>query len=158
MQLQVIMQDCRTIAEFRTKAFNTTVTKPHFINPGSFGDDLLQQVSAALRALGVRVAQAPEQEDFGWFIIFEVDGDKYCFVVGWQPGDDTVDGKWIGEVERSRGLLGSRLERRENETSPKATSLIHEVLSRLSDVQDLAWYRRSGEGEQSERSAHPNSP
>jgi hypothetical protein len=153
------MQDSRTIAEFRTKAFNTTVTKPYFINPGSFGDDFLQQVILALRALGVGVAQAPEQEDFGWFITFQVEGHEYCFVVGWQPGDDADDGKWIGEVERSRGLLGSRLGRRKSEISPKATSLIHEVLSQLSDVHDLTWYRRAGSGAQErERSAHPNSP
>lgn len=153
------MQTSRTIVEFRTKAFNTTEPKPYFINPGSFGDDLLREVIVKCRELGVKTSDAPKQEDFGWFITFEVEGHEYCLVVGWRPEASAGEGEWIAEIERSRGLVGSLLGRRRSDISPNATSLIHDVLNRLPDVHALAWFRPSASRDVEQQGApHPNSP
>ena len=130
----------RTTVVFRTTAFNTTTQKPYFLNPGCFGDDVSRWMIAALRQRGVKTAEEPGQEDFGWYMLFEVDGQEHCFVLGYRPGDTEHEGDCIGTLERSRGLVGSLLGRRQIGVNPKAVQLVHELVSGLPDVSDICWH------------------
>lgn len=131
----------RTLASFRSKAFNTTDPKPHYLNPGCYGDDLARWLQARLQAAGVTTRGEPGQEDFGWFIVYEAGGTEYCFVVAYRPDSDT-EGTWIGWVERQRGLLGSLLGRRGSGIAADGVSVIHDALSQTDEIHDLRWHER----------------
>ena len=136
----------RTSVLFSTAAFNTSERRPYFLNDGCYGDDLLRVVAALLRARGASVAEAPGQEDFGWYLDFVVAGVGYCLVVGYRP-DDAPDaagpgsGTWIATLERARGLVGSLLGLRGAGVGLPALRLVHEVLSLLPGVSSLRWLR-----------------
>jgi hypothetical protein len=134
----------RTIVTFRSTAFNTTEQKPYFINPGCFGDDLAQWLIGELRRKGLRTDDKPGQEDFGWYFNFENTGIRNTLVIGfgYPPLDGTVDGTWIGWIERRRGFLGSLLGGRGRDIDPAAVELIHAILSASLQIRDVRWHLR----------------
>src|SRR2546421_4839228 len=103
----------RTVVTFKSEAFNTAEQKPYFINPGCFGDDLAKWLLQELRKKGVKTAAEPGQEDFGWYLNFEIAGTASTLVVGYRAGSKEDAGTWIGWLERNRGLVSSLLGRRE---------------------------------------------
>lgn len=135
------MNTPRTTVVFATSAFNTTTPRSYFLNPSCFGDDLLQQLVGILRGRGVKASDKPAQEDFGWFLPFEVQGQEHCFVLGYRPGGALAPGVWIGTLERSRGLLGSLLGRRQAGVNAAALRLIHEAICELPGVSGISWHR-----------------
>jgi hypothetical protein len=133
----------RTLVTFSTPAFNVTETKPYFLNPASFGDDLARTVSALIRDDDGEADQEPRQEDFGWYFEFSAGGERHCFVVGYRPADEPGDaGMWIGSVERSRGLLASMLGRRATGIEARALMAILAAIERLPDVTNILWHRQ----------------
>jgi len=140
------MTDLRTVT-FENEAFNTHQPRPYFINPGCFGDDVLEWLAKALAARGVKVVGKPGQEDFGWYLRFEFDGNEYCFVLGYRPGDSINShqqgeqrGLWIGTLERSRNLLGSILGFRRLGIERSAVELLGAVLSQMPGTTNLQWH------------------
>ena len=103
----------RTVVTFKSAAFNVTEPKEYFINSSCFGDDVAKWLISELRKRGVKTDEDPGQEDFGWYLNFEVAGTGHTFVIGHRPGNETEAGVWIGWLERSRGLVGSLTEGRE---------------------------------------------
>jgi hypothetical protein len=132
----------RTVVTFHSAAFNTVVQKPYFINPGCFGDDLLHWVIGELRRKGLETDDKPGQEDFGWFLNFQIAGIRSTLVVGYRPGDEGEDGTWIGWLERSRGFVGSMLGARNRDIDPAAAEMIHAILTSSSEVRDVRWHSR----------------
>jgi hypothetical protein len=128
----------RHTVTFQNDGFNTRTPRPYFINPGCFGDDVLEAFAGALAASGVRVLGKPEQEDFGWFLNFEHRGVEYCFVLGYRP--DGLAGLWIGNLERSRSLVGSILGLRRVGIGRDAVSLVHRVLSTIPGTTKILWH------------------
>ena len=129
----------RTEATFKSAAFNTTETRPYFINPECYGDDLAQWMMARLRAAGYKTADEPGQEDFGWYFDFEVPAGTHCVVLGYQPDDP--EGQWILTLERSRGLIGSVFGRRNKGIDEEAVQAIDSVLAGASEIRDLQWQK-----------------
>ncbi|HEY1905792.1 MAG TPA: hypothetical protein VGG91_07105 [Myxococcaceae bacterium] len=135
------MSDRRTVT-FHNESFNTRTPRPYFINAGCFGDDVLDWLGVALGASGARVVGKPEQEDFGWYLRFEHGRVEYSFVIGYRPAapDEAAGGRWIGTLERSRGLLGSIVGLRRVGVGRDALLLLHQQLSRMPDVSGILWH------------------
>jgi hypothetical protein len=126
----------RTVVTFESSAFNTSETKPYFINACCFGDDVAKWLAAELRAAGYSAETDPGQEDFGWYFNFEVGGLKHCFVVGYRPGVEKDTGEWIGWIERRKfGLLF-----RGRGISPAAAEALHKALARSEKVRSVRWH------------------
>jgi hypothetical protein len=127
----------RTEATFRSSAFNFSEAKSYFINPCCFGDDLARWMMARLRTAGVRTADEPRQEDFGWYFEFEVPAGKHCCLLGYQEGHP--EGRWLLWVERSRGFLGSVLGMRKSGIDPAAVHALHHILDKAPEIRELQW-------------------
>jgi hypothetical protein len=130
----------RTIATFRSSAFNVSEPKPYFINPGCFGDDLAQWLIQRLRAAGVTTDDRPGQEDFGWYFNFVVPEGPHTCVIGLRPGDDENESEWVLWTERRRGLLGSLVGGRRRGISSAAVRILHTALSAAPEVTGLRWH------------------
>lgn len=126
----------RSIVTFRSRAFNTTEPREHFINPECFGDDVAHWMMRELRARGVECASQPGQEDFGWYFTYRVEGVSHAFVIGFRPDDET----WIGWLERHRGPIGSLILGRRRGVRPAASHAIHTVLSESAEIHDIRWH------------------
>ena len=134
------MNNRRTVT-FQNEVFNTRTPRPYFINPGSFGDDVLEWLSNALAGQGVKVVGKPEQEDFGWYLRFEYAGVQYCFILGYRPDPSrTEGGMWIGTLERSRNFIGSVLGLRQVGIGEDALRLLHHRLSEMPGTHSLLWH------------------
>jgi len=132
----------RTVVIFRSATFNKTETKPYFINPYSFGDDVCRWLIARLRSQGVTTDDEPGQEDFGWYFNFQLGDDKFCFVLGLRPDDEGDDGSWLGFLERNVGLLGSLLGRRSKGISAEAAHAIHLAVAGAPEIEAVRWHTK----------------
>lgn len=133
-----IMSDPLTKVMFQSRAFNTTVRKPYFINSGCFGDDVARWLISKLRANGIRTDDEPTQEDFGWVLGYEVEDVRYELVVGFRPGSEGSEGEWIGSVERPKGIL--RFFSRRPLVPDCAVEPIHALLSKSPEIGSLSWH------------------
>jgi hypothetical protein len=127
----------RTEATFRSSAFNTSDVKSYFINPCCFGDDLAKWMMARLRTSGVRTADEPQQEDFGWYFEFEVPAGTHCCVLGYQAGHP--EGRWLLWLERRRGFLGSIFGMRKRGIDAAAVQALQDVLRTAPEIRALEW-------------------
>ncbi len=132
----------KTLATFRSSAFNTSDPKAYFINASCFGDDVARWMIEHLRPLAVSTDDAPRQEDFGWFFEFEVPEGKHCCIVGSRPVDDPSESNWVAWIERSRGFLGSVVGLRNRGIAPSAVNAIHAVLSTSSEISNVRWHEQ----------------
>lgn len=132
----------RTVATFRSRAFNTSEEKDDFINPGNFGDDLAKWLMGRLREASIETDDEPGQEDFGWYFEFTVPEGRHCCVLGHRPGEDEAVGEWVAWLERSRGLLASLLGGRNRGIAPAAVAAIHAALSGR-EVEGIRWHEKA---------------
>ena len=132
--------DIRTVVTFESTAFNTADPKAYFINPSCFGDDVASWLISELRKQGVKTDDKPDQEDFGWYLDFEISGIGHTFVLGHRPTSDSEPGTWIGWLERSRGFIGSLSGARKRGIHASAVEAIHEILSSSSQIRDVRWH------------------
>jgi len=130
----------RTVVTFESTAFNMTEPKEYFINPCCFGDDVARWLIDELRKRGVKADEKPGQEDFGWYLNFEVTGVGHTFVIGHRPTGESEQGTWIGRLERNRGFIASLLGARERGIHSSAAEAIHTILSSSSQIQDVRWH------------------
>ena len=93
-----------------------------------------------LRSRGYQAAEAPGQEDFGWYFTFLVTEIEHCFVIGHRPGDVTEENLWICQLERSRGFIGSLVGARNRGIHPAAARAIHEILSGSPQIREIRWH------------------
>ncbi len=133
----------RTLVTFRSSAFNTTEEHADFINPGTYGDDLARWLIVQLAERGFAADPDPGQEDFGWYIKTRIDNQRYCFVVGYRPGDQGEQGDWIVWIERDPGFLGSVLGGRSRGVRPAAMRALHTILSAAPEIGDIRWHERA---------------
>ncbi len=132
--------EIRTIVTFKSTAFNMTEPRDYFINPCCFGDDVAKWLIGELRNRGVQTDDNPGQEDFGWYLNFQVVGTSNTFVIGHRPGDEHDEGTWIGWPERSRGLIGSLLGARKRGIHSSAAETVHTILSSSPQIRDVRWH------------------
>jgi len=127
----------RTEVTFQSDGFNTSESRPYFINPECYGDDLAKWMMERLRATGYKTADEPGQEDFGWYFDFEVPAGPHCCVIGYQPDDP--EGQWIVTLERSRGFIGSILGRRNKGIDEAAVKAIDGILTGAPEIRNVQW-------------------
>jgi hypothetical protein len=84
--------------------------------------------------------EKPGQEDFGWYLDFEVAGISHTFVILHRPTGENEEGTWIGWLERSRGFIGSLLGGRKRGIQPSAVEVIHRILSGSPIIRDVRWH------------------
>ena len=91
----------RNTAFFRTTLFDNKESKPHFINPCCFGEDLVAWLLSRLEGSPFTLS-APIQEDYGWG--FWVDGE---FWVSAGLMDDAIgidNPEWVISVNYDPGF------------------------------------------------------
>lgn len=136
----------RTVVTFESRAFNVTEPRDYFINPCCYGDDVAKWLIARLRERAIRADAEPGQEDFGWYLLFDVPEGRHCCVLGYRPGDDADPGVWIATVERHRGLIGSLLGRRDRQVAASAAAAIHAALTapgagvEAKEIRNVRWH------------------
>jgi hypothetical protein len=152
--------EIRTVVTFESTAFNMAEPKEYFINPCCFGDDVANWVIGELRKQSVRTDEKPGQEDFGWYLNFEVAGSGHCLVIGHRPTGESEAGTWIGWLERSRGFIGSVLGGRKRGIQPLAAEAIHKVLSSSPLIRDVRWHfqREFNSGHDERGAPSPQTP
>ena len=134
--------EIRTVVTFESTAFNMTEPKDYFINPCCFGDDVAEWLIGELRKQGMGTDERPGQEDFGWYVNFELAGIGHTFIIGHRPHGKTEEGAWIGWLERKRGLIGSILGGRRRGIQASAAQAIHQILTGSQTVRDVRWHFR----------------
>ena len=127
--------EVRTVVTFRSNKFNTSTSKPNYINPECFGDDLAEWLGRELFNAGIATDSKIGQEDFGWYLGFQCGPYKYDFVVGYNP-----DGHWMGWLERRRGLIASLFGARKRGIRADAANAIHSVLASAEGISEVRWY------------------
>lgn len=130
----------RIVVTFESTAFNMTEPKDYFINPCCFGDDLAEWLIKELRKLGMKADEKPGQEDFGWYLDFEVAGIGHTLVIGHRPTGENEAGTWIGWLERKRGLFGSLFGGRNRGIQSSAAEAIHLILVGSPQIRDVRWH------------------
>ena len=130
----------KTEVHFRSTAFNCTEPKDYFINDCCFGDDVARWLIQQLRAQGIQTADAPDQEDFGWYVTLHAGGTEHCFVIGFQPNDAATGDQWLGWLERQTGFLGSLFGGRKRGILPEAILAIDTALKSSPDIQRVTWH------------------
>ena len=118
----------KTAFTFQSNAFNTT-PRDYFMNPACFGDDVALWLISQLRVNGCAVDEQPEQEDFGWYVRFDVGGTKHDVVVGYRPDDES----WICWIERSGGPFGAAFGKRK-QVAPEVVDIIQRILSASPEI------------------------
>ena len=134
--------DIRRVVTFKSTAFNVSEPRSYFINECCFGDDLAKWLLSELGSRGHRTDDEPGQEDFGWYLNFEVDGIGHCLVLLYRPDDVREGATWIGEFERKRGFTGSIFGRRKKGIQRSAVEAIHNILVGFPGIQDVRWHRQ----------------
>jgi hypothetical protein len=117
------------------------------------GHELAQALAQLVRE--DRECSDPDDEDFGWYLNFEVDGAPTCFVFGYRP--DVGVGIWIGKVERDLGFFQSILGRRNKRVSYESRAFVHRLLGRVEGVRNLRWFdeKRFDAGDESAPATAP---
>jgi hypothetical protein len=132
------LADLRTLVTFRAAGFNTTESRPEYINPGNYGDDLGRWLIGELKRHGVSVADYLGQEDHGWYVTYTVEDTEYTFILGYR--EDGRDSDWVGWVERSVGFVASILGARKKGIKPDGVAAIHKVLTGSDRVREVKWH------------------
>jgi len=133
--------------------------KDYFINLCCFGDGVAKWLIGELRKQRVETDEKPGQEDFGWYLNFEVRGTGHTLLIGHRPTGVTEAGTWIGWLERSRSFIGSQLGGRERGIQLAAAEAIHRILSNSPLIRYVRWHFRrdfdKGFEERGASSPHP---
>ena len=123
---------------FKTDRFNLSVAKPHFINPGCFGEDLAAWLEARLIHENVK-AGSPGQEDWGWYLRARR-GDRGYFLA--MSGNVDVDSpnnreEWRIIVETRRSFWERLSGAGKIDDNDGMVSTIREILEKESDFSEV---------------------
>ena len=132
---------------FRSVTFNTSEAKEYFINDCCYGDDVCRWLRDRLRAQGLKVADEPGQEDFGWYLGVGKEQQDHMIVVAYQEDDSPEGGRWWGLVERNAGCLASLLGRRSMGIAPEVLQAIQAALSTAPEIHDIRWHTLRNEND-----------
>jgi hypothetical protein len=117
-----------------------TEPKEYFINPCCFADDVASWLINELRKQGVQTDEKPGQEDFGWYLNFEITGIGHTIVIGHRPTGHSEQGIWIGWLKRNRGFIRSLFGARKCGIHASAVEAVHKILSSSSQIRNVRWH------------------
>jgi hypothetical protein len=125
---------------FRTKRFNLSTAKGHFINPDCFGEDLAAWLRDKLTERGIDVPHLG-QEDWGWYLKVKLKKEFYFLGMNGIPIETNENHKDFGEwriiVKKNRSIgqwLGNRAK---ISADDMMLVLIEEILRAESDFTDV---------------------
>jgi hypothetical protein len=125
---------------FRTNRFNLSVTKPHFINPDSFGEDLAAWLRSKLIEKGVEVPHSG-QEDWGWYLKAKKGKDSYLLGMNGIPdetGQDKTDlGEWRIIVKKNRSAGQWLRGRGKIDADDAMLIMIEDILGKEADFSEV---------------------
>jgi len=130
----------QTVVTFNTTAFNRTDRKPYFINDCCYGDDLARWMIAELKNQKIRASDEPAQEDFGWYLTFDLSDTKYFFILTYRPDDITKGSTWIGFIERKMPPFKALFCSPNQAIPPEVAQAIDRVLSSSKQIHDIRWH------------------
>ncbi|WP_375764947.1 hypothetical protein NR798_24830 [Archangium gephyra] len=130
----------RTSVTFRTERFNTTEVRPHFLNPGCFGEDCAAWLAEALRAAGAGEVAGPWQEDWGWQLRVTTPRASALVSVGLIP---EAAPEWHIMVDERQPLLARLLGGRPESMLPALVRAVDGALRSAADVHGVRWHLRS---------------
>ena len=88
----------------KTARFNSTDSKPHFINERCFGEDFAAWLSTSLGKAGLRVSDAI-QEDWGWGFWAVHEKDSFWIALSYAgDGPQEEPAEWVVSVNYDAGL------------------------------------------------------
>jgi len=125
----------RTIVTFQSDAFNTTEPKEYFINDCCYGDDVLNWLREELNKRGAK-ADEPGQEDFGWYMFYEVDGASVCIVGGVEPEERI----WTFEIENNVPFFKRLFGGESKNINPKCIQLVDDCLKDNEQIRNVRWH------------------
>lgn len=122
---------------FITDLFESKEVKPHFINNRCFGEDLAQWLIDKSMTSEFQFGE-PFQEDWGWAVLAEANGEK--FIVGFGIMDDSIGedhADWIITVEKMRKwvVFGSK----DSPLRARLCDLIQNVLRNEAQIREVRW-------------------
>ena len=121
---------------FETARFNLSEVLEHFINPGCFGQDAAAWLRWVLLRRGIE-ATPPEQEDWGWYVEADHQGQRYLLGISGLPGEGTGDpnfGEWCIVVHKHRTLWQRLLGRNKLTLEEGILGLLREILEGEQDL------------------------
>jgi hypothetical protein len=133
------MADIPTELRFETARFNLSVELDHFLNPGCFGQDAAAWLRWVLLLRGVE-ATPPGQEDWGWYVEAEYQGEAYLLGVSGFPASGTGDpnqGEWSLLVHKHRTFWERLLGRNKLTMDDGMVGLLREIVSGEEDFTPL---------------------
>lgn len=134
-----MVNEIEAVVTFQARGFNTSESRPHFLKPHSYGDDLIQWIIDELKAKGVKILGRPKHRNSGWSIIYVVDKTPYQFTVAYPKAITGKDGPWYGTIERHVGLLKMLFGTAKTPSATLAVEPIDKILSRSSRISGLKW-------------------
>lgn len=140
-------KEIKTIITFRSESFNTSDSRPYFINPCCFGDDLCHFLIAKLKDAGLECDEKPGQEDFGWYFNFKFNSHAYCLIAAFRPDDEETgsspdSGLWNLYLERAAGFMAPIFGARNKGLDEAIAQKLHSILSTTNEFSELRWHFR----------------
>jgi hypothetical protein len=127
---------------FRTKRFNLSTTKEHFINPDCFGEDLAVWLKQKFIARGMDVSQLG-QEDWGWYLKVKCNKESYFLAMNGIPietdKNQTDFGEWRIIVKKNRSIGQWLANKGKISADDRMVVLIEETLRAEPDFADVHW-------------------
>jgi hypothetical protein len=123
---------------FRTSLFENKESKPHFINPCCFGEDLLAWLLSRLHGAAFQFG-GPIQEDYGWG--FWVEKDFWVCVAILEESIGIDNPEWLITITYDPGLnLKKRLfGKKDSSLQDQIYHVINQVLQSEQRITDIRW-------------------
>lgn len=116
--------------------FNVSEVKEYFINPNCFGDDLGDWILSKLSERNISVEEdGPDQEDFGWYVNFTIDGEEITCLIIYNESDRV----WTLVFEYNAGLIGSIFGKRNKKVGSNVVELFSEILESDPKIKSIEW-------------------
>lgn len=123
---------------FTTDRFNLSVAKPHFINPGCFGEDLAAWLEARLIRENVK-AGSRGQEDWGWYLRARLGDRAYFLAMSGNANENSPRnlGEWRIFVEKRRSLWERLSGADKIDDNDGMVATIREILEKEADFSEV---------------------
>jgi hypothetical protein len=124
---------------FETARFNLSEPKPHFINPGCFGEDVVHWLGGRLEAHGVRTIRI-YQEDWGWEMEARLGEISYFVGAGGvrdQGAESPNYGQWRIFVQKRRSILDRALGKNRMSKTDPLLWMIESALHEEADIRNV---------------------
>jgi hypothetical protein len=122
---------------FWTNLFESKMVQPHFINDRCFGEDLAEWLIDKLRAGEFSLGES-SQEDWGWEIEAEKDGEVFLVQLGIM--DESIgeeNAEWLISIEKPKSWFSFK--KPDSSNFERLCRKIEEVLRAEPAITEISW-------------------